>query len=88
MEKFTTYILFSKKNGRFYIGHTNDCDHRFAQHNNKENPSTKNGVPWIKIFNEEFMTRSEAMKKELYIKKRGAKRFLEDINHDLTFFKN
>ena len=39
------YILQSKKNGRFYIGSTNDINRRLEQHNKGLVISTKNITP-------------------------------------------
>lgn len=39
------YILQSKKNGRFYIGSTDNIDRRLAQHNKGLVVSTKNITP-------------------------------------------
>ncbi len=38
------------------------------------------GMPWKLVFSRDFPTRSEAMKLETTIKKRGAGRFLSDNN--------
>ena len=72
------YILFSDKSSRYYVGLTADIDKRLERHNSCRVPSTKFGVPWklIKFF--EVNDRSEAIKLEHKIKKRGAKRYLED----------
>ncbi len=40
------YILQSNKNGRFYIGSTNNIDRRFEQHNKGLVVSTKNIRPF------------------------------------------
>jgi len=50
------------------------------RHNSGLSLSTKSGKPWELIYQIPFSTRSEAMHIELKIKKRGAKRYLEDIN--------
>ena len=74
--KFVVYILKSEKTDKFYVGHTEDFSRRLSKHNSGKNKSTKNGIPWKIIFTEEFDTRSEAMKSELQIKKRGIKKHL------------
>ncbi len=72
------YILLSEKSSRYYVGQTADIGKRLKKHNNCRVPSTKFGVPWklIKLF--EVKDRSEALKLERIIKKRGAKRYLID----------
>ena len=76
---FFTYILFSVSNNEYYTGHTNSVDIRFGKHNAGEVISTKHGMPWTLITAFKFETRSEAMRVEKKIKKRGIKRYLQDI---------
>ena len=72
-----TYILFSPSKNRFYTGSTQNIQDRLNRHNSGYETSTKAGSPWELVYVKEFKTRSEAVKLEKKIKKRGAKRFLE-----------
>ena len=72
------YILYSDKSSRYYVVQTADIDKRLKRHNSGIVPSTKNGVPWILVLQLEVSTRSEAMILEKKIKKRDAKRFIDD----------
>ncbi len=76
---FYVYILYSHSTSKHYIGQTNNLQNRIERHNNGESISTKSGLPWELLYFCEVATRPEAIKLELKIKKRGAKRFLEDI---------
>ena len=67
-EQFYTYILYSTTKGRYYIGQTNNIEKRLLRHNNKEVRSTKHGLPWTLVYHEIFQTRSEAIKRERYLK--------------------
>ncbi len=78
---FYTYILFSTKNNKYYTGQTNNLISRLEQHNNGLVKSTRNGSPWQLVFSEELITRSDAMRLETKIKKRGANRFLTEIEN-------
>ena len=71
------YILHSSSLQKHYIGHTSDIEDRINRHNAGHEKYTKTGVPWELIWKKEVETRSEAMKVEKQIKKRGAKRYLE-----------
>lgn len=62
---------------KYYTGQTIDFVDRLARHNSGESKYSKNGVPWELIWKTEVSTRSEAVKKEIQIKKQGAKRYLE-----------
>jgi len=77
---YTTYILFSSSLNKFYSGSTNNLDRRFLEHNSGQTTSTKHGAPWILVYSATFASRSKALQKEMEIKKRGAKRFLSDLD--------
>ncbi|WP_343707509.1 GIY-YIG nuclease family protein [Flavobacterium sp.] len=79
---FFVYILYSATKEKFYIGQTNDIDDRLRRHNSGQSLSTKNGAPWKIIYTIQLNSRSEAMTLENKIKKRGAKRYLQDINFE------
>jgi len=72
------YILYSRSLNRYYIGHSSNLEDRLERHNRGRSKYTKGGKPWELIWVMVCDTRSEAMKLERKIKKRGANRFLED----------
>ena len=72
------YILFSEKRSRYYIGQTIDIEKRLKRHNQGSVPSTKYGIPWELVLQVEVLSRSEAMLLEKKIKKRGAKRYIDN----------
>ena len=76
--EYIVYILYSQKRSRYYIGQTNNIEKRLERHNKGLVPSTKGGSPWQLIKTLEVANRSNALKLENKIKKRGAKRFLKD----------
>jgi putative endonuclease len=79
---FSTYILQSLKNNRFYIGHTIDLKQRLNSHNKGKVKSTKNKGPWKIVFSKQFQTKNEANKFELKIKSyKGGKAFKKLINN-------
>jgi putative endonuclease len=78
--KFAVYILFSSSLQKFYTGQTHDLQNRLEEHNSGKTPSIKKGIPWKLVWSLEVESRSEAMKWEIKIKSRGAKRFLEDLS--------
>ena len=73
------YILFSNSLNKYYTGQTNDLSSRLERHNSGREKYTKTGTPWELVWSTDCKDRSEAMKLENKIKKRGAKRFLEDL---------
>jgi len=79
---FWVYILMSQSTGRFYCGQTDDIEKRIQQHNDPENTFTKTTSrhkgPWKLVHKIQCTNRTEAIRLERKIKKRGIKRFLED----------
>jgi len=65
---FFVYILQSIKNGRLYVGQTNNIKNRLRRHNKGLCSSTKYWRPWILIYLEVFSTRSQAIAREKYLK--------------------
>jgi len=65
---FYVYVLRSQSTGRLYVGYTSDLDHRLGQHNDGVTKSTKNRGPWEIVHREAFPARSEAMKREKFLK--------------------
>jgi len=76
---YTVYILFSKSSLKYYTGQTDNLENRLLRHNSGLSLSTKSGKPWVLIYQIKLSTRSEALFLEQKIKKRGAKRHLEDV---------
>ncbi|TDH26121.1 GIY-YIG nuclease family protein [Segetibacter sp. 3557_3] len=75
--EYYIYILFSDSLQQFYTGSTQDLAKRLNDHNNGWSKHTSKGVPWKLVYTKVYEGRTEALKAENNIKKRGAKRFLE-----------
>jgi putative endonuclease len=76
---FYTYILYSESLNKFYIGYCKDLKIRLERHGKDKSKFTGKVNDWKLIKNFEFKTKSEAIKLELKIKKRGIKRFLDSL---------
>ena len=81
---YHAYILYSDKLGKFYTGHTRDLLKRCVEHNEGKSIFTRTGIPWRLVFSQKMDSKSEASLLELKIKKRGAKRFLNDNKLDIN----
>ena len=68
------YILKSEEYGRHYIGITENIENRLAKHNGGGVESTKAFRPWKMVYTEKFVTKTEARKREIYLKKHGRER--------------
>ena len=76
---FFTYILYSEKTDKYYIGHTSDLQLRIARHNDGWSKSTKSGIPWRIVYCEEYETKFQAMSREYEIKRKKSRIFIEKL---------
>lgn len=75
--KFYTYVLVSLKNYDIYVGSTADVVKRVALHNQGRVKSTKGYRPWKLLTHKEFDSRSEAVKREKFLKNHQQKEILK-----------
>ncbi len=79
-KEYQVYILQSQSNGRYYCGYTSNLTQRLKSHNDPEYRLTRTTKvipgPWENIWVSEYLSRSEAVKLEKKVKKRGIKRYL------------
>lgn len=76
---FTAYVLQSEKDGKYYIGSTDDLGKRILRHNKGYSRYTKNRGPFKIVFKQEFQTRSEAKKREYYLKSLKSKTAIDKL---------
>ena len=74
-----TYILYSEKLNKYYVGACIDIDRRLKEHNTGHSKYTSTGLPWILKYKEEFETLQEAKKRELAIKKMKSRIYNEGL---------
>lgn len=77
---FFTYILKNGIDQTYYYGHTKDLEKRLKDHNKGKVRSTKSKRPWQIHYFEEFETKSEAYKRELFFKSIDGYNFLKEKN--------
>ena len=65
---YYVYILRSLKDGKHYIGSTDNLARRIKEHNVGKTISLKRRLPLRLIYQEEYSTRVEAAKREKTIK--------------------
>ena len=65
---FSVYVLRSLKNGRFYTGFTGNFSRRIIEHNSGKSLYTKLTKPFELVYVEEFVIKSEALKREKFFK--------------------
>ncbi|MAT55999.1 MAG: endonuclease [Saprospirales bacterium] len=80
---YTTYVLYSPKYQKIYIGQTADLDQRMLSHNVlSEKGFTSRFRPWVIIYTEEYLTRAEAMKREKQLKSSAGRRWIWKLVED------
>jgi putative endonuclease len=62
------YVLESLKDGKRYIGYTNDLKKRFEEHNSGKNFSTKPRIPFKLIYYEACLEKEDAKRREKFFK--------------------
>ena len=72
------YILRSMKDGRFYVGMTENLEKRLSQHNSGRTKSTKGYIPWKLFFSEEYSDRISAREREKYLKSGFGKQWIKE----------
>lgn len=80
--KFYVYILYNKKYDKFYIGQTNNLEARISEHNhsmNKSGYTAKLEGEWKVVYNENLSSRTEAIKRERFLKKQKNKSFCKRL---------
>ena len=73
---YYTYVLYSMKDGNFYVGFTKDLKLRFEQHEKGRVESTHERRPLKLIYYEACIDKDDATKREKYLKTYNGKRFL------------
>jgi len=62
------YILKSLKDSGYYIGITDKIEKRLKEHNSGKTKSIKSRIPFILIYTEAYLNKTEARKKEIILK--------------------
>jgi len=77
---YTTYVLYSEKYDKIYIGFTSDLERRLLSHNEL---STKGWTvrfrPWRLLYKEEYESKSDAMRRERELKSYQGRQFIRQL---------
>ncbi len=76
---YFVYVLYSKKLNKRYIGQTQNLTERIKEHNLGKSHFTSTGIPWELVYYEEYSTRSEATKRERFLKTGQGRKFLDEM---------
>ena len=76
------YVLRSLKNNKRYVGYTSkDPKIRLHEHNTGSNIFTSRNSPYLLIHSEALETKTDAIKREKYLKSGNGRKFLDQINN-------
>ncbi len=81
---FFTYVLYSKKDGKLYIGYSSDVIERYNYHCKGFVSATVHRRPLELIYYEAYLTEQEAKRRERFLKG-GAGRLQLKAQLELTF---
>ena len=79
MVKWFTYILYSSKINKYYVGVTDNLKWRLDRHNLGWGKYTKNGIPWELVYQESLISKFEALKREKEIKNKKSRKYIESL---------
>jgi putative endonuclease len=78
-ETYHVYVLRSMKDRNLYIGMTSDLQARISSHNCGRVRSTKARRPLKLVYSEEFSSKTEARRRELFLKTGQGRKSLHSI---------
>ena len=76
---YFVYILQSLKDGKLYVGYTNNLKRRFFEYNSGLIKITKWRRPFKLIFYEAFLNQQDATAREKYFKTDWGRKYLKKI---------
>ena len=81
---YYVYVIESKKDGRLYVGFTENLERRISEHNSGKTKSTKGYVPWVLVYKEICKTREDARKREKFLKSGIGKTIIKEYLNKLA----
>ncbi|MEM1322362.1 MAG: GIY-YIG nuclease family protein [Bacteroidota bacterium] len=77
---YLVYAIKSLERNYIYVGLTDNLNRRLSQHNSGKSKTTRPYRPFMLLYSEQFNTRPEARKKEIYLKSGVGKEFLKSLD--------
>ena len=75
---YYTYVLKSLKDGKLYVGYSENLKKRINEHNSGLVEATKNRRPFILVYYEACLDKDKAICREKYFKTGYGRRFLKE----------
>ena len=73
------YVLRSLRDGKLYIGLTNDLDRRIHEHNDGKVAATKGRRPLLPVWVEHYPERKQAASREKFLKSGVGRKQLKEL---------
>ena len=77
--EYYCYILYSKSIDKFYVGSTDNLTERIRRHLSNHKGYTGKAKDWILVYKETFNSKAEAFKRELNIKNKKSRKYIENL---------
>jgi putative endonuclease len=74
---FFVYVIYSTETDRYYTGQTEDLETRMKSHEAGISPFTSIAKDWKLVYFEEYKNRTDAIKREIAIKKKKSRKYIE-----------
>lgn len=65
---YYVYVLYSEKTGSLYKGYSSDIKERLKKHNAGSVKVTQFGRPWVLLYYEGFINKTDAIVEEIFLK--------------------
>lgn len=79
---YCVYVLMSFLDKGLYIGFTTNLEKRLVVHNAGESPATAPRRPFMLLFCEYYLSKSDALRRETYLKSSAGRRALRLMLQD------
>jgi putative endonuclease len=76
---YFVYVLQSISNLTRYVGQTDNVNKRLREHNSGKCRYSSGKRPWKLIYQEEYKSRSEAIKRERFLKSGQGRKYLDEV---------
>ena len=73
---YKVYVL-KNNNGGYYVGYTGNLNDRLERHINGRSSFTSRCEEWKLVYTEEYVDKSEAIRRERFIKNQKSRRYIE-----------
>jgi putative endonuclease len=78
--KYYVYIIYSEKCDRYYVGHSDDVERRFDEHNSgRGGKYTSSCKPWELMNTETYESKTSAVNREIEIKNKKSRKYIERL---------